>query len=434
MCAALAAGADPSAALSQSDYLAAPGNATALPEIRRVTLDEALRLFERHSPDLRIAREEAAAARARALSAGAFANPGLGVMREQLSDGERDYDETVLSISQTLEIAGQRGLRRDAARRAADAAQARLSAEQLRLGFEVRRAFIQAAAAESRLAAFEQATEVVRQVERSGRARFTEGDISDFARQRLQIERARYEDQLARARLDLTQAGRDLALLVSPDTFLADGLLLPLHPLDSLAVPIPELPPRSVQVSAAERPDVRAAGEEVEAARGRVALAERDRIPDITVGGGYKDQADGFRGGVIELSVPLPLMDRNAGRIAEAQADLAMAEARGALVLRRAEADIRRAWETYQSLVQRIEEIDRDLLAGTTGLLDTARFAYAEGEMTLVELLDAAEAYRASREMAIDLLALHAIAIYDLERATGGAATDPTTPRNEEQL
>ncbi len=419
--------------LARPDLLAAQiaGDPSgAFEETRRITLGEALSLFERQNLDLRIARQEAAAVHARAVTAGAFFNPDLAAVREQLSDGRRDYDETIVSLSQTLEIGGQRGLRRDAARRAANGARARLDGERFRLAFEVRRAFILAAAAEVRLTVLAQSTDVFRQVEEAGQVRFAEGDISDFARRRLQGERARYEDLLARARLDLTQAGRDLALLVSPDSLAPDGLLLPLQPLDSLAVPIPAGPPDAVPPAAAERPDLRAARAEVEAARKRLALAARERIPDVTVTGGYKDQADGLRGGVIGLSVPLPVLDRNAGRIAEARADLAAAEARSALVLRRAEADIRRAWERYRSLARRI---DRDLLVGTASLLETARLAYAEGEMTLVELLDAAEAYRASRELAIDLLADYLVAIYDLERATGGSAADPTTSPSEDQ-
>lgn len=401
--------------------------------VRRITLDEALLLFEHQNLDLRIAREEAAAARARALSAGALQNPNLAATREQLSDGDRDSDEMVVTLNQTLEIGGQRGLRRDAARRAADASGERLEAERLRLRFEVRRSFILAALAERNLSRLEETTRVVRQVEQAGQARFNEGDISDFDRQRLQVERARYEDLFERARLDLTQAGRELTLLVSPDSIAAGDILVPLHPLDSLAVPIPMSVRDTAPPGATDRPDVRAARAEVEAARERLALAGRERIPDVTVTGGYKDQADGLQGGVIGLSVPIPLLDRNAGRIAEARGDLANAEARADLVSRRAEIDIQRAWENYRSLARRIEQIDRDLLAGTVGLLETARIAYAEGEMTLVELLDAAEAYRASRELAADLHARYLIAIYDLDRATGGSTISRTTSPTEDQ-
>ena len=128
------------------------------------------------------------------------------------------------------------------------------------------------------------------------------------------------------------------------------------------------------------------------------------------------------------LSLPLPLLDRNTGRIEEARAQLAGAEARRSLALRRAETDIRGAWERYRSLADRIELLNRELLDGTGNLLRTARVAYAEGEMSLVELLDAADAYRASRETAIKVLAEYLTAVYDLERAAGGPVLPAAGP------
>jgi outer membrane protein TolC len=52
-------------------------------------------------------------------------------------------------------------------------------------------------------------------------------------------------------------------------------------------------------------------------------------------------------------------------------------------------------------------------------MLETATVAYAEGEMSLIELLDAADAYRSSRQAVNELLADYLIATYDLEGATG---------------
>lgn len=396
-------------------------------QARRITLEEALRRAEAENLNLRIARAEVAAARGRLTTAGVYFNPGLAVTREQLSGDVGTYHETTLALSHTLEIGGQRGLRREAAGLSLDAAEARLSAERLRLAFEVRRAHVRAAAAEADAAALGEATEVFRRVERTGQARFTEGDISDFARQRLQVERARYENLLAEAHLELATAGRDLAILVAPDSMGAERyLLLPAATLDGQMVPSSAIPLHEALLGAADRADVRAAALEVEAAQARLGLQRRERIPDLTLTGGYKDQADGFRGAVIGLSLPVPLLDRNTGRVEEAQAELATAEARRSLALRSAEADIHGAWETYRSLAARVELLNRDLLAGSARLLQSAQVSYAEGEMSLVELLDAADAYREARQTTVDLLSRYLTAFYDLQRAMG--RLDSTEP------
>ena len=110
----------------------------------------------------------------------------------------------------------------------------------------------------------------------------------------------------------------------------------------------------------------------------------------------------------------------------EAEAQLQAAQARHDLALVRAQAEIRRAWDVHRSLRERMGTLGETLLPESAGLLETARVAYAEGEMSVVELLDAADAYRSARESVNLLLGDYLISIYDLRRATG-ALLEPTT-------
>jgi outer membrane protein, heavy metal efflux system len=402
--------------------------AAAQDTIRRSSLGEALQRLESHSLELRLAREEAAAAEARITAAGVLPNPGLSATREQLSGHPGVYHETVFQVGQTFPIGGQRGFRREAARQTTEAARARLGSIRLRLAFEVHRAYLRAAAAEADLAALAETTEVFRRVEESGRSRLAEGDISRFAQSRLQIERARYETLLARARLALTEASRELTLLVAPDSAGAGMLILPSELLGDLAAVATVTDVETALLAAAGRADVRAAEAEVEAAQAALTLQRRLRIPDVTLSGGYKHQADGYQGAVLGVSVPLPLWDRNRGGIAEAKANLVAARTRRELALRSAESEIRRAWETRRSLQERMQLIGEMLLPESAGLLETARLAYAEDEMSLVELLDAADAYRGARESVTTLLAEYLSAVFELERASGRLLATPTAP------
>jgi outer membrane protein, heavy metal efflux system len=412
--------------------LAAPDLAaqvTVAPDtVRRISLGEAILRLESHNLELRLARDEAVVAEARVAAAGVLPNPALSAIREQLSGEPGVYHETILQVGQTLPIGGQRGLRREAARRTAEAARARLEGTRLRLAFEVHRAYLRAAAAEADLVALGETTDVFRRVEESGRSRLAEGDISRFDQSRLQIERARYETLLARARLALAEASRELTLLVAPDSVAGRTLILPSERLGELAAVAGISEVETALLAAAGRTEVRAAEAGVEAAEAALTLQRRLRVPDVTLSGGYKHQADGYRGAVLGVSVPLPLWDRNRGGIAEAEANLAAARTRRELALRSAESEIRRAWETRRSLEERMRLIGETLLPESAGLLETARLAYAEGEMTLVELLDAADAYRGARESVTALAAEFLSAAYELERATGRLLAIPTAP------
>jgi cobalt-zinc-cadmium efflux system outer membrane protein len=208
--------------------------------IRRITLGEGLRLLDGANPEILLTRRALAAAEARTAAAGARSNPGFSALHEQLG-GDTEYAETVLALAQSLEIGGQRGLRVGAARAAADAAAARVDAERLRVGFELHRAYARAAQAEEDLGVLVATAEEFRRVEQSGAIRFAEGDISHFDRSRLRIERARYEMLMADAELRVLEAGRELAMLVAPDS-IGDGLLfLPAERLGEMTRPAVEL-------------------------------------------------------------------------------------------------------------------------------------------------------------------------------------------------
>lgn len=398
------------------------------PGVRRMSLADVATRVEDASLELRLARQDLAAAQARAVSAAARPNPGISASREQLSGGGATYYETVLSLGQTLEVGGQRGLRRGVASSAVDAAVAGVSATRLRVAFEVHRAYFRAAAAEADLAVLSEATTVFRQVDASGQVRFAEGDISRFDRGRLQVERLRYENLLASARLALDEASRELTMLVAPDSLAGGGFrILPAQALAALPIPAATLELDAALVAAAGRAELAAADAEIETARRAMDLQRRERVPDVTLSAGFKEQAGGLRGGVLGVSVPVPLFDRNRGQIALAQAELDAAVVRRDLVRLRVGNEVRRAWDTYRSLEERARTLGHTLLPESAGLLQTARVAYAEGEMSLLELLDAADAYRAARESVNQLLRDYLISVYDLERATGRLLTPPAT-------
>ncbi len=401
---------------------------TAPDTARRISLPQAMQQLELRNLELRLAQDEAAAAEGQTEATGRLPNPTLGGTREQLASGPQRYHETSVTLGQTFGIGGQRGLRREAADHLARGARAHVDAVRLRLAFEVHRAFLRAAAAEVDLNVLMETTELFRTVEASGRERLEEGDISSFELGRLQVERVRYETLLARAHAALGAAALELTMLIAPEA-VGDSLhFLPEEGLGALTVPRESPSIEQALPAAAFRADVLAAQSDVDAATATLALQRRLRLPDLTLSAGFKHQADGFRGAVLGVSVPLPLWDRNRGGIAEAEAELDAARARHDLALRTAEGEIRRAWEVLRALEERVRRAGDALLPESAALLGTARIAYAEGELSLLELLDAADAHRYAREAETQLRAEYLDAAYELERATGRLLETLTAP------
>lgn len=392
-------------------------------ETRTITLEEALDLFVRNNLELRLARADAAEATALAHQAAAYPNPSVTGTHEPLSDGDVSYSESYLNLSQRLEWPGTRSARQDAAGRAEEAARARLTADSARLAFEVKAAYAAAVRAGRAEEVLTRVTEVFRTGERTAQERYEEGDISLYDRRRIRIERARYETDLAEAALEAATARRRLALLIAPE-----GEVVAYGP----AEPLTERPPvvtveRALATALDRRRELAAARGAAASARAGAAVARGERIPDLTATAGYKRQSDGLAGAFLGLSVPVPLWDRRGGAIEAAEARVRAAESRVALTQRQIENDVRRALEAYRSLDQRADLLAEPVTEEAGDLLEIASVAYTEGEMDLLDLLDAAEALMEARLADARLRAELWTSYYDLERAVGGF----DAPQNE---
>ena len=367
--------------------------------VRTVRLREALRLFRANNLSLRKAQSEARSIRGEARQAGAYPNPTLQATHEPLWRGAESQSETYLNVRQQIEWSGRSARIRSARERAA-AAQARAAVDSARLALQVTEAYVEAATAETRLRRLRQVTRVFRQADSSMAKRRREGDASGYAARRIRLERARYEQRLAAARLETRSARRQLALLVLPEG-------APLVAADSLPSSMPPAisERRALQAALRQRPELRRWQSAVESQKAARRAARRQAWPDPYVTAGYKRQSNGFEGAFLGVGIPLPFFDRNQGA-AEAEAErLDAAQTQQILARREIRNEVRRVHAAYTSARRQDQLLGDDLLRGTGDLLRIAQTSYGEGEMSLVELLDAADAYRDARLRSVDLRA-----------------------------
>lgn len=392
-----------------------------------VSLSEALRLFGENSLELRMARSRAADATGRARQASAFPNPSFEVTHEALSGEDRGYSESYLNVSQRFELPGQRDARTVVADDYRLSALHTLRADSIRLAFEVKQAFLRAALAGERIGVIERVTGVFREAASAAEERYEEGEISRYDLKRIDAELARYENLRGDAEIDVASTRQILAGLVAPE-----GAARRLAP-DGMPAGLPPAADRMGNLDSAQqrRAELDAARAEVAAAEAEVRLARSERTPDLTATGGYKRQSDGRTGAFMGVSLPFPLFDRKAGAVESADARARMAAARLALTRRAMENDIFLAADTYRSLRQRFETLTDRASDEGDDLLSVARVAYEAGEMELVELMDAAEAFEQAENAAARLQSRLWIAYYDLERALGGFGDGGPSPASD---
>ena len=262
-------------------------------------------------------------------------------------------------------------------------------------------------------------------------ARFKAGDISEAELRKIELEGLRYQNDVIEADMELDVArGRLAALLNLPSA----AQLPALHPDPSDAASRPAFDlGRLTQRALERRPDLRAAGAARVAADAQLASAERDALPDITLGAGYTHSDFTVSGDNpntlgLTLSLPLPLFDRNQANIGRARLDQRRADNDGERLRIAVARDVAEAVRKGARATTMLAVFERpaggDVPGTPTGTSDkggmisraetalrVAEKSYRAGAISLIELLEAQRTY-------LDTQAQYLRALYDFRQAT----------------
>lgn len=276
------------------------------------------------------------AARARIRSAGTMDNPVLSVELNAYNQAAgRPFvpeagGQYTASIEQTVDVAGVRGRRVDAATAATESAEARVDEGLVSLRRDLHHAMIDLWQGSRRAAVLDSARALLGSLDAAADASATALPRQDVIRLRaLALDIAAEHAVVERERDDARQRIRTLLDSASLDP----AIVLP----DVVTATVPQLDDEAIDRLLQQRPDLRmldADRRERDADR----RAERARaFPMPTVGAMFDRRGSAWDNYVaLTVSVPLPIFDRNQGTIAAAEA--AVAEARAELAAARAEA------------------------------------------------------------------------------------------------
>lgn len=390
-----------------------------------LTLEAAQQRAAAVSPMLAAARASAAAAAATARQAGAFPNPTLSIQREQTESGAVRNSQTISSVDQPIEL-GLRGARRDAAAHRRAAAEAQLADVETQLAFDVAFAFAEVLAADRRAALADSAATAFERARRVSDDRLAAGDVSGYADRRIRLEAARYAILRAEAHVERHRARLALAALLSESEARVEPLAM------QLATPAHE--PRLaadadalVRAALSQRGDLRAARLDVDASRADATLASRERLPVPVLTAGLKTEAVGgfgeLTGFAAGIAFALPLWDRRAGSIAAALSVVSLRSAEATALALRVTSEVRIAAEAARVVDEQLAALGDVFDVDAAQAIRSAEVAYAEGELSLVEWLDAVRAYHEAATALADLQTESLIRRAALLRAVGRPLT-----------
>jgi cobalt-zinc-cadmium efflux system outer membrane protein len=261
-------------------------------------------------------------------------------------------------------------------------------------------------AADSHIGQIERMIEVLRTRER-------EGEGSRFDRLRSEQELREARQARTAAAVALAGAKATVSALLPRDTVL--GNVTPAKA--ERAVPQPEA---LIAQARATRPELRALERSARRAELEADAARRARLPSPAVFGGLKradDVSGREQGGVFGLSLSLPLFDGGGREAARWRAERARIDFERAALEDQIRAEINQASEV---IALRQAALSEDQPGAGDELMRIAEVAYREGEVGIVELIDAVRTASRAGFRSIDIRLEVRLAQIALERAVGG--------------
>jgi outer membrane protein, heavy metal efflux system len=330
-----------------------------------------------------------------------------------------------------------RPARLEAARLRREAAEARLATSALQLDYDVAVAYGRAIAADRRAALATQAADVFARAVTTSENRLKEGDVSGYAHRRIRLEAARYAALRAGATLDRRAARVALAALVvgTADSISSSGTPEALLLTDTATTAFAAVNPDSLRLVAwRQRPELTALQREADAALADARLARRERTPIPTLTLGSKSEsasgAGGLQGFVAGVTLPLPLFDRRTAAMDIAAAESRRYVAEVEATRRRISYEVAAAYDAVRAIEGELATLAPELGPEAQAALRAAEVAYTEGEITLVEWLDAVRAYHETESRYAELLGEARVRRAELERAIGFNPAPPPSPNS----
>jgi outer membrane protein, heavy metal efflux system len=384
-----------------------------------------VRCAQAASPEVATARQQLAAVAGRRATA-AVLLPSNPVVAGSLSHRSRPAPEQSsalnwnVTVAQELEIAGQRGLRLDAAEAEATAARRRVVVAEQEVAAAALSALLEAAARKEAVQLADDLGKAGRALAAAVQARAAEALVAGVEADVARAEAIRLDSIALDARRRLADAESALGLLIGQER---GSFTVP--DLAALTPPaFASLDEATLERAAlARRGDVAAAALERRMMEARLALVRRERVPNPTLSafaerGEINDRIFGV-GLSIPLPLPSPIGNTRAGEIAEMLAQLRASESSLALVQRRVRLEVSRALSALRERTSARALFDADLLSRSRAHLAALREALTARQLTVREAVTWQRSLIELLQAAIDTRLGAALAAVELRRVAG---------------
>lgn len=357
-----------------------------------LTLAQVLDLAQRSNPTLLANAQHLSAVRAEEITAGLRQNPNAiagGSMVTLGPDDRYGPDFYNAGVQRLFERGNKRAIRLENARSTTSLTDFQLDDQRRQTDLAVRQAFSRMLYAQAALDISRENLEGYSKTVALMKVRLDAGDIDRTDFDRIELQLAGFESDLANAELTLKQGSIALQTLLGistpSDTFAITGSLTP----QPVALTVDDLRNSAL----ANRADLKAAQAQVDVNISAVKLAKANGTADPTIEAEYERSGNANTAGG-SINIPLRIFDRNQGEKQRAAYELESSRLAYTATRNQVLSDVDSAWAGYQSSVT-VEARYRDKYLGEAAhVRDNLEFSYRQGNSTLLDYLSALSDYR----------------------------------------
>ena len=385
---------------------------------RLVTLDDAVELFLRQNLQLVAARYDIETADAEKLTARLRPNPqftvGLADLPVNLSGPlikEQTYD---YGISRTIELGGKRSKRIETAEANSDLARGQFQMVVWQLTNDLKRKFYTVVLNQSLLNLAQENEATFAEVVKHTTELMNAGEISGLDLERVEVEKLKFDTDLANAERDYEVALRDLRFALGGDYRAMDIEVTGSIDYEPHQFTHDEL----LDLALAARPDLKAARLSERAADANIRLQDAQRIPDLTLGGGVEQVPTGTSSYTFGVGITLPVSDRNQGERAKALIEKKKAQNQEQFLTNQVLSDVDKALVAFEKQKHRVDLYRTGVITKVNDIQNMTQIALKAGESSTLDLLDAIRTRRDTLAGFYQTLFDYQMSLLDLELAT----------------
>lgn len=348
----------------------------------KLGLNDFVSLAEANSPTLTSASASIAAARGIAMQEGLYPNPRLDLFSPQLNGDESQYAG---QLTQEFVTKGKLKLQRQAALR--DVSKAHLAYQRARFDLvtEVRRRFYTVLAGQRRVdvltglvGVLQKSRDIADRTHKSGFGTRTDVVLLD-------IELQNAEVNLQNARTQLHGERRQLAAAIGQPEMLVGEVS------GDLTAVLPGIfTTESSVASVMQHTNVLSAAQEIERSQIRLKRACVEPYPNVSLSAGLMLQAsEPYQMGMVGVSLPIPVWNRNQGNIAAAHAEVGRAMAGFSVTQNELTKDLAGALARYRAAQQLVDRYEQKILPAAEEARKIMEIGHEQGEFDFLRVLQA---------------------------------------------